>query len=447
MTLDTKRYIVGILGFMFLICLIIVAWVEGGKQRLGHRVTPAVAADSKDCVTCHMVTSPVVVKQWEDSLHAKRGVGCFTCHEALKGDVDGFEHHGRRIATIVSPKDCARCHNKEFHEQQGSRHADAAKFTGSLDNFLGEIVEGGPAATLGCKACHGSTVKVLPDGRLDPATWPNGGMGRINPDGSKGSCAACHYRHDFSLAIARGPETCGKCHMGPDHPQIEIYNESKHGVRFATFRDQMNLTSKEWIPGKNYHAAPTCATCHMSATKNQGVTHDVGTRLSWTLRPVISTRQENYEKKRKDMLDVCNHCHSKQWSENYYKQFDAFVELYNEKFAEPAAEIMKGLKASGKITPIPFDDELEWIFFELWHHEGRRGRHGAAMMGPDFVQWHGAYEVAKHFYSSFLPKARKLDPELVDRVIEGSPHHAWRNGLSKEEMERQLNFYKERYGQ
>ena len=66
----------------------------------------------------------------------------------------------------------------------------------------------------------------LPNGKFDPATWPNTGIGRINPDGSAGSCSACHTRHSFSKAQAREPQTCGKCHLGPDHPQMEIYQES-----------------------------------------------------------------------------------------------------------------------------------------------------------------------------------------------------------------------------
>ncbi len=40
-------------------------------------------------------------------------------------------------------------------------------------------------------------------------------------------------RHTSSIAIARQPRTCGQCHLGPDHSQIEIYEESKHGVMFA----------------------------------------------------------------------------------------------------------------------------------------------------------------------------------------------------------------------
>ena len=67
----------------------------------------------------------------------------------------------------------------------------------------GEKISPSPVAVSGCLQCHGSEVKVLENGKLDPATWPNTGMGRLNPDGSKGSCSACHVRHNFSLAQAR----------------------------------------------------------------------------------------------------------------------------------------------------------------------------------------------------------------------------------------------------
>lgn len=144
---------------------------------------------------------------------------------------------------------------------------------------------------------------------LDPATWPNTGIGRLNPDGSRGTCSACHSRHNFSKAMARQPEVCGKCHLGPDHPQAEIYEESKHGIAYRTRKDEMNLKSDTWVVGVDYTAAPTCSTCHMSATKTQGQTHDVGARISWTLRPVISKKLENWEKKRASMKDVCSACH------------------------------------------------------------------------------------------------------------------------------------------
>ena len=44
-----------------------------------------------------------------------------------------------------------------------------------------------------------------------------------------------------------------------------------------------------------------------------------------------------------------------------------------------------------------FDEALEWEFYELWHHEGRRARMGSAMMAPDYAWWHGFYELKHRF--------------------------------------------------
>ena len=237
---------------------------------------PQISKVGQECIACHTETTPGVVDQWKNSTHFTRKVDCFSCHRANAGDPATFDHYGQKIAVIVTPNYCKRCHVKEVKQFDESHHANAASFIGSLDNFLGEIVEGGAAAINGCQQCHGSTVKYSGEGKFEASTWPNSGIGRINPDGSKGTCAACHGRHSFSSAVARRPENCGKCHMGPDHPQIEIYNESKHGIQFRASEARMNLDKKTWIVGKDYTAAPTCATCHMSATSNQPVTHDVG---------------------------------------------------------------------------------------------------------------------------------------------------------------------------
>lgn len=427
---------------------------------------PAISRESKECIKCHQQESPALYEQWGDSLHYRANVGCFECHSAQEGDVDAFKHYGNTIAVIVSPRDCARCHEAEVTQFESSHHAKAGRILGSLDNVLAEVVEGNrgmvtesfpmgvsAAAVNGCWQCHGSQVKVHADGSLDPATWPNSGIGRINPDGSEGSCAACHGRHSFSAAQARHPDTCGKCHMGPDHPQKEIYEESKHGIQFFANEDKMNLDSPKWIVGEDYSAAPTCATCHMSATKNQPVTHDVGMRISWNNRPPISVRPEVSDKKmglpgadvpwqvrRHNMQDVCINCHNQQWVDNFYVQYDGLIDLYNTKFAEPGKKLY-GL-AKPLLKPVKFGNKLDFTWFEIWHHEGRRARHGASMMGPDYTHWHGTYEVAKHFYSEFIPEleelvekglhsgdeakveaAKRLQAE-IDAVL-GSDDHKW----------------------
>jgi hydroxylamine dehydrogenase len=412
---------------------------------------PARAAEtsgSEACLACHTSSTPGVVSLWQSSKHFGAKVGCVECHRAQPGTrPDVQEHYGQQIVVLVTPKDCGRCHAGEAKEFQSSRHARAAQFIGSLDNVLGEMVGGPPAVDVGCRQCHGSTVKAGPDGKLDPTTWPNTGMGRVNPDGSLGTCSACHARHAFSVAQARQPENCGKCHLGPDHPQQEIYNESKHGILYRAEQSHMNLDRPggKWVPGKDY-SYPTCATCHASATTTQPVTHDVGTRISWTLRPAISTKLENAEKNRAQMKEVCGSCHASGFTDSFYRQYDSLVVLYNDKFAIPAKKVMDELTADKLLTPTPFDDKLEWTYYLLWHHAGRRARHGAAMSGPDYAWWHGLFEVADQFYNEFLPEAERLKPGISKPILD-SDLHLWRKGLSREETQRILDFYRRQYGQ
>jgi cytochrome c553 len=362
---------------------------------------------------------------------------------------------------------------------------------GSLDNLLAEVVEGNngfvtpafpngvsAAAVNGCWQCHGSVIKVdSKTGKLDPATWPNSGIGRVNPDGSEGSCTACHQRHEFSAEQARHPDNCGKCHLGPDHPQKEIYEESKHGIAFRANIDKMNLESSKWIVGEDYTAAPTCATCHMSATRNQEINHNIGLRIKWNNRPVHSKLAHETDKKwglksaeihadtrRKNMEDVCAACHQDTFVKNFFIQYEALITLYDEKYATPGEMLYKA--ASKVLSTDPdyakFSHPVDFTWFELWHHEGRRARHAASMQAPDYTHWHGTYDLAKNWQTKFLPELRDIIHEykdsapaevaelekLLDEVLH-SDNHKW--SINKESdavkdarKERQEEF-KERY--
>ncbi len=410
--------------------------------------------ESATCASCHRKEHPSIYQQWGRSKHYGANVGCYECHKAKPNDPDAIRHKDFRVAVIVSPKDCAECHAEETEQFGASRHANAADFSGSPDAFLAEVVEGAqtfhnesPVMATGCWQCHGSEVKVKANGDLDPTTWPNAGIGRINPDGSKGACTACHQRHEFSLAQARRPESCGNCHLGPDHPQKEVYDESKHGINFYANVDKMHLDSAKWVVGEDYDAAPSCATCHMSATTELPITHNVGDRVSWNLRGPVSEKvggnAEDGEKswllRRRDMKTVCTSCHSTSVVSNFYEQFDALVALYDDKFARPGLQLMEALEKEGLITPTPFDDNIEWVWFRLWHHAGRSARTAASMQAPDYVQWHGMHEVARYFYTEFVPGVKALAEnssavsELLDEIL-NRDEHKWFLGNLNEEM-------------
>ena len=520
MSLEAKKRLLIALSLLFITSLVFVQGMEVARRAeeaglAPHRV--AVPATSKECASCHQQSNPGIVEQWKGSPHAGKGVGCYDCHRAGEGEPDAFVHYGQRIATVVTPRDCGQCHVEVQKEFAGSHHANGGNILASLDNYLAETVEGArepfnphsptpglqieavnglASAFSGCQQCHGSkvalqstdgsriTVDVLKpdaDGRatnldavakvkkdkngrplFDPSTWPNTGIGRLNLDGSKGSCSACHSRHDFSPRRARQPENCGKCHLGPDHPQKEIYEESKHGVAYRDLRDRMNLDAETWVLGKDYSQAPTCATCHMSAnSRDPKVTHDPRKRISWSNRPPVSVRLDtdingkvvktldpaerakrvvdSADSKRERMRAVCEHCHTPDYISAFYKQYDDFVILYNEKFAKPGQAIMGALYDNGLITKKKFDEKIEWTWFYLWHHEGRRARHGASMMAPDYAHWHGMYEVAERFYQELIPEAREIleharqngksrGAKGVEALINGilaRPEHRW----------------------
>ncbi|HVS14113.1 MAG TPA: multiheme c-type cytochrome [Thermoanaerobaculia bacterium] len=541
--MNQKRLVIAFLAMVFLLSLVLVQWMEVIRraEEAGiseHRV--AIPASSRACVDCHRQTTPAIIEHWKGSGHAGGGVGCVDCHRAERADADAHDHYGAVIATIVTPRDCGRCHLEESQEFGASHHADAGNILASLDNFLAETVEGArlefdphsptpgrgsrlvngmASAASGCLQCHGSKIALEatdggvvtvddlePDAagqptnlealariqRLDNGrpifssdSWPNTGIGRINLDGSLGSCSACHSRHDFSRRRARQPENCGKCHLGPDHPQKEIYEESKHGVAYRDLRDDLNLDNKTWVLGRDYAAAPTCATCHMSGHSRNGgdVTHDPGIRISWNNRPPVSLSMDTdangdlvtvadpierqrltadtAQAKRNRMREVCSHCHTPSYVDAFYQQYDDLVLLYNEKFAKPGQMIIAALRAADLLTPTEFDEEIEWTWFYLWHHEGRRARHGAAMMAPDYTHWHGMFEVAERFYMELVPQARELaeDARRVGRAAEAAsvertleellarPEHAWFEQGALDQMEEIRRRMAERYGQ
>lgn len=418
------------------------------KEPLNIGTSKAVASETtKVCLDCHTKGTPSIVASWEGSKMGEAGVGCYECHQAEVDDPDAMDHYENIVAIIVSPQDCGRCHSWEADEFLGSHHAAAGEVLGSLDNYLGEIVEGFPASVSGCQQCHGSYVEVLEGGKLSADTWPNFGVGRVNPDGTSGTCSSCHSRHDFSVSQVRAPETCGKCHMGPDHPQMEIYSESKHNIAYQSHLKEMNMDQSQWLVGEDYSAAPTCATCHVSATPNQSVTHDMADRMSWNLKPAVSVHTEDWERKRNSMQEVCMNCHNADYVDKHFIQLDAGIDLYNDKFAIPAGQIMDALKDTGKIDSIAFNEKIEWTYFELWHHEGRRARNGLAMSGPDYVQWHGFYEVAQNFYTEFIPEANELLHGVADEVL-SRPEHSWFRGeMSEEIREAVTNEYKVKYSE
>ena len=346
---------------------------------------------SGKCAECHTRQQYSVVHEYEISKHAQKGVNCLECHQPA-GTQPKVEHHGFTIAAKLTAGNCRSCHEPIYQEFLHSRHAAvswAAVFgEQGLEPEQVELaerfqpggarrpphpfvaMEGQSAMTNGCAACHS--------------------IGKPNDDGTIGTCTACHTRHTSSVAIARLPTTCGQCHMGPDHSQLEIYEESKHGVMFHAQEKLLKLDAPPSTLTTRDMFVPTCATCHMSGLNGSKVTHDPSDRLSFYLADPITKPRPNKEHAQEAMKTICNQCHARPLIDRVYRDAEQVVLSTNGK-VQQATDLMTALRHDGVLTTPPFSQPIDFLYFDLWHYDGRTSKHGAFMGGADFVQWHGNY--------------------------------------------------------
>jgi hypothetical protein len=195
--------------------------------------------------------------------------------------------------------------------------------------------------------------------------------------------------------MARLPSTCGQCHLGPDHSQLEIYTESKHGIMFEAQRALLKLNTPPARLTTRDMFVPTCATCHMSGLNGRGVTHDPSDRLSLFLFADVTTERPNATRGRDAMKDICAQCHTAPLIERVYAEADSVVAATNAKVQSGKA-IMDGLRSDGFLEGPAYSRPIEFMYFDIWHYYGRTAKHGAFMGGADYVQWHGNYPILQH---------------------------------------------------
>ncbi|GAB4377816.1 MAG: hypothetical protein Kow0042_26080 [Calditrichia bacterium] len=419
-TIKAQQWLIGIFGVLLIVVLMIVAGYEMKKSR---EFKPEIEIDemSAKCINCHEHKGIAVtqIDAWKESRHAVMGIGCYECHEPQKGDFDEFtcSESDIPVARHPTPRDCRECHEQQVMEFAESKHAHQFWLLKNADRAVFE----NPISTRhGCEQCHQ--------------------ISNLWPDGSVGECDVCHAKHSFSKEVARQPETCGECHIGPDHPHIEIYNESKHGNIFKAKGHNWDMSYSSSDYRKIPIEVPVCTTCHMDGNKTQPMTHNVSERLAWESQMSWSYRTVwkedklgNWEKKRERMSSTCKNCHAPDFVEMYLLTADLVNLQYNEIRREfvywtkklTANGTIDRLEANGKFYSDPvlngWDEEPEHIMYYAWHHEGRRFRHGAEMMGADFTQWHGVWELQEDIVKIITWAAEHGDPEAKRWVDSNHP--------------------------
>ncbi len=437
---------------------------------------------TEECISCHLSVYPGILAGWEKSRHSKitpKGalkktplerrvsaekipdeivtvaVGCAECHTMNpEKHADTFEHEGYKVHVVVTPEDCAVCHPAEAKQygQNLMSHAygnlknnsvyhslaDAVNGTQSFEDMRTTLREPDPETEAeSCYYCHGTVVEVkgkkarktVMDEMVFPVLsgWPNQGVGRINPDGSMGSCAACHTRHAFSIEMARKPHTCSECHKGPDVPAYKVYEVSKHGNIYSSLGREWDFQTVPWMVGKDF-TAPTCATCHVSLliTPEGDVvaerTHRMNNRLPWRIMGLIYAHphpkspdtsiiknkaglplpteltgepvkeflidEKEQERRRQTLHKVCLSCHSYEWVEGHWTRFENTIRTTNEMtltatkmmFTAWEKGVARGLAQKDNI----FNEALEKKWVEQWLFFGNSTRFASAMAGADY---------------------------------------------------------------
>jgi hydroxylamine dehydrogenase len=412
---SARVLIAGLVAVIIVMGLILIAWtiIRSMTSAAAVETRPDALANSKDdCVDCHREATPGIVQQFGVSTMAAAKVTCRDCHQVLPGYPGAVEHEGTTILGSPSTAMCQVCHEQEVAQYNASRHSLPAytavvgieplteaqraiyaaipegSYAPDKTRHALYAIEGEDITRFACETCHD--------------------IGKPAPDGSVGECQKCHLRHEFSLEQVRKPETCNACHIGPDHPQWEIYQESPHGIAYATSGDRWNWDAEAGTLTVEDFPAPTCATCHLSGFGTSPTTHDVGDRLTWYLFSPLSQRRPSWQDNLTRMQGVCRECHNDVFLQDFYAAADAATEAVNARVRESDA-VMEPLTQQGLLTPQPFDEPIDFVYFDLWHYWGRTSKFGLWMQGPDYTQWHGIYELLKDMTELKEMAAGKLE--------------------------------------
>lgn len=438
-----------------------------------------VSPQSRACIECHLAQTPGIVHDWMGSRHAattpaaalskpaitrrisaqeapvgaRHVVGCFECHSLrAAAHRDGFQHFGQQLHVVVTPDDCATCHPVEVRQFSGSKKAHAwgnlmanpvysllVETIDSVKEVDGQNLKARPASTETkwetCLGCHGTSVEVAGMRRVETkmgpievprlVNWPNQGVGRINPDGSRGCCASCHARHAFRISDARRPYTCGQCHLEPDVPAWDVYKESKHGNIFESRETSWEFNAVPWRIGQDFQA-PTCAVCHNSTLVNdrgQVVAernHDFGSRLWVRLFGLIYSHPQptsgdtslvrngdgqplpttfsgakalpwlitasEQEAREARMEQTCRGCHSGSWVAGHFRKLAATCAETDRMVATATTLMQQGWRAGLADPKNPFDEPLERLWVRQWLFYANSVRYSSAMSGaPDYT--------------------------------------------------------------
>ncbi len=405
------------------------------------------ASEETSCLACHQKETPRMINIWKSSAHAQSGLECSECHGSQYEDIHG--HDGKR--KIVEAFVCARCHDSAARAHFSGKHGIGFRAGRACTRNLNPTSE----RRAGCNDCH-EKGSALPKQNAECArflaqTPEMQRQGCLSCHKIEVRCDSCHTPHDTDLAIVRNPAICGTCHMGPDHPQYEMWESSKHGILYKQ-------------KGNEY--APGCAECHMPEGG-----HNVSSGISMGL--FGQQYEENIRKEeREKMLAICSECHSKSFAARNLVDGDR-IQKQAKSMIDEAASIIRQLDNDGLLMPSTEDrpahplsgnaldigpqmlyedlSGIEAVYFRMKKFYYIMTYKGVFHQNPDYAHWYGNAPL-KMALSEIKSKAMELRgmkriQERVDNLSKMSREDDLISGAGNkdQQLKRGLRQLKERF--
>jgi hydroxylamine dehydrogenase len=341
-------------------------------------------AAAEECLPCHREKTPAAVAQWAASAHGRAGIGCDRCH--------GKDHQKiEKGEARVDMKICGPCHQRALAEHQSSRHGMGLH---SGWGCTRNLANRDPKECLFCHEEGSTAVKSgVQCARFLKQSSAMGELGCNRCHSVENSCASCHTNHGTELKIVRDPASCAKCHMGPDHPQWEMWQTSLHGTLYGTL---------------GAAGGPTCQTCHMPKGS-----HDVSRGITMSSGGVPYPA-DKAKPARQEMISICSQCHASGLAARDLASSD---EIRSQSLAivKEAEKLIVDLHDRSLLDPMPaqrpphplsgqqlvldsqmlYEDSshIERLLFKMKKYDYAKTIKGAYHQNPAYTHWYGNAEL------------------------------------------------------
>ncbi len=342
------------------------------------------ARGDEKCSTCH----PETRVEYQNSIHAREGVGCASCHGGDPASQDADAAHQGQFDDLADrhsiPASCAKCHSDL--EMMRPYNLPIDQYAIYMTSPHGLAVAAGDLRGAVCSDCHGAHdirdpadsqsrvhVRNLPatcgechaDESLMEPYGLDAAVVQAYHDGAHGkaivagvpaapSCSSCHGVHGATPpGVGDIDKVCGSCHVetrrafleGPHYPRMADADlpecsscHSNHGIR------SLGLTSLKTI----------CIDCHGEGSDEELLGSEIH-RLISDAAIEVSAAEALLEEAQKVPLHIEDHLHRIEEARTYLTEAELLVHSVS---IEPVEQVTRRARSIGQQIQLEIRPQL-----------------------------------------------------------------------------------------